>query len=181
MAGKACVAEDVAGEARSREAKSKYEVQVMDWIIAGVIGLVVGFLLARPWKRKMLWGPPPVLIAHLEFDLLMRLLSRREDWEPAFHSDGTGPYYLLHKSGLKLWTENRPRRDMWFYKLGSEEECKAMFSDEERDLLRAEADKVIRDWKWAHGKPLTTSEDFLLQIRNWKTDDPELSELQQVL
>ncbi len=156
----------------------------MTWVLfclTGSAGVAVGFLLAQLWKRKhskqlIPTGAQP----HLEFDLLMKLLDRRDEWEPD-SEDYLKAHTLRHNSGLRLWIENRPYSDMWLYELGDSEECKAMFSGAERDQLRAKADLVMRDWKWSHGKPLTAGEQMLLQVRNWKTEDPEWQELQQVI
>ena len=116
---------------------------------------------------------------HLIFDLLVDLLNRRNEWV-------IGNHYITHESGVKLWTDNRPFADMHLYpddyNVGDNAiEYKKMFNEDEKTILRDLSDKVMRDYKWAHGIPINVVDRTLLQLKNWHTDDPHWNEIQQVL
>lgn len=140
------------------------------WIGGALFGLLVG---SRWPKRKALPAPEPE--PRLAFQLVSKLLDRREEWTIQNCT-------IKHASGLELWTSNRPYGDMHLWRCGpndneTAEALKAMFTDEEKAVLRAKADKVVRH---ING-PVSVEDHLFVAFNNWKTDDPEMQEWQQVL
>jgi hypothetical protein len=122
----------------------------------------------------------PVTEENQIFRLMLKLLSKPEDWKlQTFYKliDNKPPASILHASGLELWTANVPYADMKVRMAGGAE---LKFNDQQRTEMRKLSDRVIRHLCIELGAQTTSEEEFYKLFREWKTEDPELRELQEV-